>query len=95
MSSTRQAVILGPNLTGCGNRFVLTPAHQVLLETGIGPSGAMIFFNRMKPVSGTQNFVVGNFGAVLGMSEFNPFILFSFAHQNPFPTKSVNFICHR
>ena len=37
MSSARQAVILGPNLTGCGNRFDLTPAHQVLLDTGIGP----------------------------------------------------------
>ena len=37
MSSTRQTVILEPNLIGCGNRFDLTPAHQVLLETGIGP----------------------------------------------------------
>ena len=40
MSSTRQAVILGPNLTGCGNRFDLTPAHQVLFDTGIGPYGS-------------------------------------------------------
>jgi hypothetical protein len=37
MSSTRQAVILGPNLTGYGNRLDFTPAHQVLLDTGIGP----------------------------------------------------------
>ena len=29
MSSTRQAVILGPNLTGRGKRFDFTPAHQV------------------------------------------------------------------
>jgi hypothetical protein len=92
MSSTRQAVNLGPNLTGCGNRFDLTPAHHVLLDTGIGPWGAIIFLSRMKPVSGRQNFVVGNFDVVLGMSEFNPFISFSFAHQNPFLTKSI---CHR
>ena len=66
MSSTRQAVIFGPNLIGCGNRFDLTPAHQVLFDTGIGPYGAMIFLSRMNPVSGRQNFVVGNFDAAMG-----------------------------
>lgn len=35
ISSTRQAVIRGPSLTGRGYRPDLTPAHQVLLETGI------------------------------------------------------------
>jgi hypothetical protein len=64
MSSTRQAVIFGPNLTGCGNRFVLTPAHHVLFDTGIGPWGAMMFFSRTNPVSG-KNFVVGNFDCVM------------------------------
>ena len=64
MSSTRQAVILGPNLTG-GKRFDFTPAHQVLFDTGIGPYGAMIFLSRMKPVSGRQNFLVGNFDSVM------------------------------
>jgi hypothetical protein len=35
MSSTRQAVILLPNLTGAGKRPDLTPAHQVDFPTGI------------------------------------------------------------
>jgi hypothetical protein len=35
----------------------------------------------MKPVSGRQNFVVGNFDVVLGMSAFNSFVIvFSYAH---------------
>ena len=77
MSSTRQAVIFGPNLIGCGKRFDFTPAHHVLFDTGIGPSGAMIFLSRMNPVSGRQNFVVGNFDAAMGALVSNPFIVFS------------------
>ena len=84
MSSTRQAVILGPNLIGCGNRFDLTPAHQVLFDTGIGPYGAMIFLSRMNPVSGRQNFVVGNFDAAMGAVASNPFIVFSLAFSISF-----------
>jgi hypothetical protein len=79
MSSTRQAVILGPNLIGCGNRLDLTPAHQVLFDTGIGPLGAMIFLSRMNPVSGRQIFVVGNFDSAMGAAASNPFIMFSLA----------------
>jgi hypothetical protein len=75
MSSTRQAVIFGPNLIGCGNRFDLTPAHQVLLPTGIGPQGAMIFLSRTNPVSGRQNFVIGNFDAATGGLASNPFMV--------------------
>lgn len=40
MSSTRQAVIRGPSLTGCGKRPALTPAHHVLFETGVGALGS-------------------------------------------------------
>jgi hypothetical protein len=80
MSSTRQAVILGPNLIGCGNRFDLTPAHQVLFDTGIGPHGAMIFLSRMNP----QNFVVGTFDAAMGAVASNPFIVFSLAFSISF-----------
>ena len=86
MSSTRQAVILGPNLTG-GKRFDFTPAHQVLFDTGIGPYGAMIFFSRMKPVSGRQNFLVGNFDSVMAELARNPFIAFSFATSKAAPDK--------
>ena len=84
MSSTRQAVIFGPNLTGCGNRFDLTPAHHVLLETGIGPSGAMIFLRRMNPVSGRQNFGIGDFAAAMGAVASNSFIVFSLAFSISF-----------
>ena len=35
MSSTRQAVVRGPSLTGLGNRPVRTPSHQVDLPTGM------------------------------------------------------------
>lgn len=35
MSSTRQTVNRGPSFIGLGKRPVLTPAHQVDLETGI------------------------------------------------------------
>jgi hypothetical protein len=66
MSLTRQAVILGPNLTVCGNRLDLTPAHQVLFDAGIGPQGAMVFLRRMNPVSGRQDFVAGDFDAAMG-----------------------------
>jgi hypothetical protein len=70
MSSTRQAVILGPNFTGCGYRFDRTPDHQVLFDTGIGPSGAMIFLSRMNPM-------VGNFDAAMEALVSNPLIMFS------------------
>ena len=33
---------LGPNFTGLGNRLDFTPAHQVDLQTGMGPAGAEI-----------------------------------------------------
>jgi hypothetical protein len=52
MSSTRQAVVRGPSLTGCGNRPLLTPAHQVERPTGIGPFGAMIDVSLTKPSGG-------------------------------------------
>ena len=42
ISSTRHAVIRGPNFTGLGYRPVWMPAHHVDLETGIGPLGARI-----------------------------------------------------
>ena len=83
MSSTRQAVILGPNLTGCGKRFDFTPAHQVLFDTGIGSYGAMIFLSRMKPVSGRQNFLVGNFDSVMAELASNPVIIFSQHFRSP------------
>ena len=35
-----------------GNRPVLTPAHQVDLQTGMGPFGARIDESLTKPVSG-------------------------------------------
>ena len=58
MSSTRQAVVLGPSLTGLGKRPSLTPTHHVDFETGIGPRGARIDERRKKPVSGSK-FVSG------------------------------------
>jgi hypothetical protein len=45
--------VRGPSFTGLGNRPVLTPAHQVDFETGIGPSGARIDVSRTKPVLGS------------------------------------------
>jgi hypothetical protein len=51
MSSTRQAVLRGPSLTGFGKRPDFTPAHQVDLETGIGPFGARIDRRRIKPAT--------------------------------------------
>lgn len=39
MSVSRQTVTLLLNLIGCGNRPDFTPAHQVDLHTGMGPSG--------------------------------------------------------
>ncbi len=44
----------GPSLTGLGKRPDLTPAHQVDLATGMGPSGAIMDFNRTKPVVGKE-----------------------------------------
>lgn len=52
MSSTRQAVIRGPSLSGCGKRPLLTPAHHVDLLTGIGPTGPMIDDSRTRPLLG-------------------------------------------
>ena len=52
ISSTRHAVIRGPSFTGLGNRPDFTPAHQVDLPTGIGPSGDIMDESRTKPVSG-------------------------------------------
>lgn len=52
MSSLRQTVIRGLSFTGCGNRPSLTPAHQVDLLTGIGPSGARIARNRRNALGG-------------------------------------------
>jgi hypothetical protein len=82
MSSTRQAVIFGPNLIGCGNRLDLTPAHQVLLLTGIGPQGAMIFFSRTNPASGRQSFAA-DFDAAMGALASNPFMVFSWHLRSP------------
>lgn len=53
ISSTRQAVMRGPNFTGLGKRPVLTPSHHVDRETGIGPAGARMLERRRKPVSGS------------------------------------------
>jgi hypothetical protein len=41
ISSTRQAVVLPPSLTGFGKQPSLTPCHHVDLPTGIGPVGAI------------------------------------------------------
>jgi hypothetical protein len=54
MSSTRQAVVLGPSFTGFGNRPALIPAHHVDLLTGMGPRGARIDASRRKPVVGSS-----------------------------------------
>jgi hypothetical protein len=51
ISSTRHAVVRGPNLTGGGKRPVFTPAHQLLLLTGIGPFGVRIADRRKNPVA--------------------------------------------
>jgi len=54
----------GPSLTGFGKRPDLTPAHQVLFDTGmIGGVGGVLLVspimcgNRTKPVSGKMVFV--------------------------------------
>ncbi len=57
MSSARQTVVIGPSLRGAGKRPVLTPAHQVDLETGmIGGVPVLglprICDKRRNPVSG-------------------------------------------
>jgi len=46
MSSTRQAVVLGPSLTGLGKRPDFTPAHHVDLPTGMtaGTGGSTLGF---------------------------------------------------
>lgn len=53
MSSTRQALVRGPSLTGFGKRPEATPDHQLDRETGMNPSGPMIDLSRTKPVSGS------------------------------------------
>jgi hypothetical protein len=55
MSCTHHAVIRALNLTGLGNRPVLTPFHHVLRLTGIGPCGAMIAEIRTNPVDGRDS----------------------------------------
>jgi len=69
MSSTRHTVMRGPSFTGLGKRPDLTPAHQVLFDTGImaGIGGQlvespMILGNRTKPVSGkgVEVFLIGS-----------------------------------
>ena len=50
MSSTRHAVIRGPSFTGLGYRPLLTPAHHVDFETGMGPFGARIEASLRNPV---------------------------------------------
>ncbi len=60
MSSTRQTVVRGPNLSGFGKRPSLTPCHHVDFDTGIGPAGARIADNRTKPVWGEC--LVGHLG---------------------------------
>ena len=47
----------------------------------------MIFLIRMNPVSGRQNFVVGNFDSVMGALASNPLIVFSFATSKAVPDK--------
>lgn len=54
ISSARQAVTLRPSRIGFGKRPVLQPSHQVVFPTGMGPSGAMICFNRTRPVCGNS-----------------------------------------
>ena len=50
ISSTRHAVIRGPSFTGLGYRPLLTPAHHVDFETGMGPFGARIEASLRNPV---------------------------------------------
>jgi hypothetical protein len=63
MSETLQQEILGPNFVCGGYLPDLTPAHQVLLETGMmaGMGGSafaspIIWGNRRKPISGKVGF---------------------------------------
>ena len=52
MSSTLQAVVRGPSLTGGGKRPVFIPAHHADLLTGIGPAGARMEDSRTRPFGG-------------------------------------------
>lgn len=54
MSLTLHAVVRGPSFIGLGKRPDLTPAHQVDLETGIGPLGPKIEDTRTNPSSGNE-----------------------------------------
>ena len=54
MSSTRHAVMRGPNFTGFGKRPSFMPAHHVDLLTGMGPFGAMIAGSRTRPAEGSS-----------------------------------------
>lgn len=58
MSVARQTVMRGPSFTGAGNRPVLTPFHQVALDTGMsgGIGGValgspMICLSRRNPIA--------------------------------------------
>ena len=52
MSSSVHAVMRGPSLWGLGYRPDLTPAHQVDLLTGMGPTGAKMDLSRMNLMIG-------------------------------------------
>jgi hypothetical protein len=64
MSSTLQAVVLEPSLTGLGFFPYLTPAHHAELLTGMSAGiGGLAFLlpvmlgNLMKPVSGSVDVI--------------------------------------
>ena len=65
MSSARHAVMRAPKvLTGWGYLPDLTPAHQVLLETGMN---CRSLESRMKPVSGSSICAMSHLVGVLNM----------------------------
>ena len=53
MSSARHTVTPGPSLSGLGKRPVLTPAHHVDLDTGMGPRGARMEERGRNPAWGS------------------------------------------
>lgn len=56
MSSTCHAVTRELSFTGLGNLPSLTPAHQVDLPIGKGPSGRTICLSLTSPCSGNPSF---------------------------------------
>lgn len=62
MSSARQTVTRGDNLTGCGNVFASMRRHSVDFEIGTNCSTCVC---RKKPVSGRQSLGDGIRGAAL------------------------------